>query len=137
MAGKGFYSDWCDEQLNLYHAPRATGDPMVDWQIFDQQQKRIWKEINEGNGKYYGSGSYSTEKESCGGGITLGQVCILLAVVIAMDWFLFTSDRDWSLLGILLLTVVFLGTIFGLYIWFEHMNQKEAQEKQEEQSKKD
>lgn len=113
MAGKGFYSDWCDQQLNLYHAPRTTGDPMVDWQVFDQQEKRIWKEINEGNGKYYGSGSYSTKKESSGGGITLGQGCILLVVVIAMDWFLMTDDCEWSLLGILLLMVAFFGNALG------------------------
>lgn len=137
MAGKGFLSDWCDEKLDLYHAPRATGDPMVDWFVFEKEWERIWEEVDKENNGRYVSGSHGTKKESSGGGITLGQGCVLLVVVIAMDWFLFTNDRDWSLLGILLLTVAFLGTIFGLYIWFEHMNQKEKEAKQEEQNKKD
>lgn len=137
MSEKGFYTEWCEGQLDLYHAPRATGDPMIDWHIYDQNQKRIWNEINEGNGKHYVSGSYETKKESDGGGMTLGQGCIMLVVAIAMDWFLFTYEGTPNLLELLLLTVAFFGIIGGMYFYFDHANQKKKEEQRAEQNKND
>lgn len=137
MSEKGFYTEWCEGQLDLYHAPRATGDPMIDWHIYDQNQKRIWKEINEGNGKHSISGSYYTKKESDGGGMTLGQVLIMLVVAIAMDWFLFTYEGTPNLLEVLLLAVAFFGIIGGLYLYFDYVNQKKKEEQRAEQNKND
>lgn len=133
MSKKGFYTEWCDEQLDLYHAPRATGDPMIDWHIYDQNQKRIWKEINEKSSGHYYAGVPDRKKESDGGGMTLGQVLIMLVVVIAMDWFLFTYEGTPNLIEVLLLTVTFFGIIGGLCLCFDHVNRKKKEEQRAEQ----
>ena len=56
---------------------------------------------------------------------------------ISDSWFLFTYEDTPSLLELLLLTVAFLGIIVGMYLYFDHVNQKKKEEQRAEQNKND
>lgn len=45
MSKKDSDGDWFDQQLEMYHAPRLIGDPMSDWILFQDEQERIWQEV--------------------------------------------------------------------------------------------
>lgn len=152
MSDKGFFTDWCDKQLDLYHAPRTIGDPMADWLTFDHEQKRIWKEINERSVRSTRFDTYDRfedepdeynddddewsynlerravpapapkKKSDSKGSLTLGEVILLDVIMWTMMAVALQYKGDWSLLGIVGFALLFLGTVLGFCVWSVHKN---------------